>query len=345
MLHADLKRRIESGERVFLLFGEEPLLIEREIGKVKELMNPDLALLNQSLIDEKTFSVERLIETLEAVPFMDRFRLVTVRAGEIFKTGSKALRRQEEELLMRYIERPAESTILIFAPKEADKRSSLYKKMKKTVFVWETKRLDRTQLISFCREAAQEEGFSMPEKLWDFLIRRTGYLYKESTRDLDFIYQEIKKLSALSASGEQIGEERIERLFSEEREGDIFRFTDLTVKGKTRDALLMYRDLLGKGQAPLMILGMMSRQFALIGRCHLLLERGYGSSVIAQKLDLHPFAVKKSVELCRWMDFAAAKNLLAACLDTEHRIKTGRIEEEIGVELMIVKAGEAAGRR
>lgn len=276
---------------------------------------------------------------------MDAFRLVILRSSEIFRAGDRALGKSEEELLFRYLERPAESAILVFAPKEADKRSGLYKKLKKTVFVWESKRLDKRELLDFCRETAEEMGFSMPEKLWDFLIRRTGYLYKESGRNLDFLFQEIRKLSALFASGKKVGEKEIEELFSEEREGDVFRFTDLMIRGRTKEALLMYQDLLGKGQAPLMLLSMISRQLGLISRCHLLLARGYSSSVIAQKLEIHPFAAKKAAELCRVMDFSKARDLLRTCLETEYRIKTGRLREQIGVELMIAKAGEAAKKK
>lgn len=327
-----------------LIFGEEPLLNEEEIKAVRQLLTPDFEPLNYTLMDEKNIDVDKLIETMEAVPFMDEFRLIVLRNSEIFKSGEKGLKKEEEDNLLKYLENPSPTSVLIFAPHEVDKRSSLYKKIKKHHKVIESKRLEMLPLKKWCMEQGKGLTLSLKEDLWQLFITRSGYLHKDSERDLSFLHQELSKLAALTGKGQQIGEEEIRGLFPAEVEGDVFRFTDYVTKGQTKSALLLYHELIEKGESPLMLLSMLARQFSLIARCHLLIKQGYNSAVIAQKLDIHPYAAKKAVESTKYLDRKQARDLLRTCLDTEFRIKTGRLREAIGVELIVMKSALCKNR-
>lgn len=334
----DLRQRIEKeGKRVFLLFGEEPFLTEEEIQSARELLLPDFASLNITVTDEKNLRVGKLTETLESIPFMDSLRLVIVRS-DLFRSGEKGIKKSEEEQLIRYLEHPAPSAVLIFAPPEVDKRSSLYRYLKKHHTIIESKRLDRTALRKWCIQTSREIGFELSGELAEFLMERSGYLYKDSLRDLQFLYQELSKLSSLGREKRVLERSDIEGLFAEETDSDVFRFVDLVIQKEAAKAMRMYRDMTGRGESPLMMLAMLSRQFALIGRCHLLMKKGYSSTMIAQKLDIHPYAAKKSVESCKRMTYQKAVAMLKLCVDTEFRIKTGGIREGIGIEGIIMKA-------
>lgn len=331
----------QEKENIFLLFGEEPLLAEEALSELKELMNPDLMELNIQVIDKKNPDVQQLTEMLEAVPFMDRFRLVVVRSVEFFLTGDKGLGKQEEEALLKYLADPSPSTILLFMPQEVDKRSILYKKLKKNYLVMETKRLDKNELRKWCQRECKAQKFEMQETLLDLFIRRSGYLQKEARRDLRFMRQELSKLAALSKSKQKLKREDIEDLLLQSTESDIFKFTDWILQGKKEEALRMYRERTAEGESPLAFLSMMGRQLALLGRCHLLKIQGYSSSGIAQQLDLHPYAAKKAFENTSRLSLEHSKQMLRACLDTELRIKTGRLREDIGVELIMMRLWQA----
>lgn len=336
----DLKQRIrEAGERVFLVFGEEPFLTERAVRSAKELLHPDFAALNTTVMEEKTPSVDKLIEISESVPFMDELRLVLVRS-DLFRSGDKGLKKADEEKLLQYLQHPAPSAVLIFAPKEVDKRSALYRSLKKNHTVIENNSLDRMAVKKWCEAAAKELGFTLGKERTELFIQRSGYLNKETLRDLSFLHQELTKLSAVDREKKNISKEDIIALFEEEKESDVFLFVDAVVRQDAKQAMLLYHDRVGKGESPLLLLSMMGRQFALIGRCHLLLKRGYSAAMIAEKFDLHPYAVKKSVEHCKKVSYEQAIRLLRVISSIELRIKTGVIREEVGVELTIARALE-----
>ena len=86
-----------------------------------------------------------------------------------------------------------------------------------------------------------------------------------------------------------------------------------------------------------MILTMFGKQLSMITKYHILKAKGYNEALIAQKLSVHPYALKKAGIHSQKLKYKEALVLLNLCLDTDYRIKNGQINERIGVELILTK--------
>ena len=61
--------------------------------------------------------------------------------------------------------------------------------------------------------------------------------------------------------------------------------------------------------------------------------------MIAKKLGVPPFAVRKYREQAERFTKEKLKRALDTCLDTEQDIKTGKLSEQVGLELLLVSLG------
>lgn len=341
MTYKDLISNIDGRKnQIFLLHGEEKYIIDEILSYVKSRLNSIFLDLNLTVVDDKNADMDKLIETLESTPFIDDKRLVIIKNSEFFKTGSKSFSKEEEKKLISYIENPAASTIVVFVPAELDKRSSLYKAIKKNHCVYEAVKLDQGQMIRWCSDIIKKNRFSISPSELDYFIEKTGYFYKDSLKNLQDIENELKKLSFVYQSKGKIENIDIDNVVIQNFESNIFKLIDYIFKGNPKDSLILYNGLIKNEESALMVLTMISRQILIIAKYFLLSQKGYTQSMAAQKLSVHPYVLKKAAEQASKIDYSFCIKMLNLCIDTEYRIKTGQISENIGVELIIGKISQ-----
>ena len=85
------------------------------------------------------------------------------------------------------------------------------------------------------------------------------------------------------------------------------------------------------------ILFMVSRQFNLILQAKDLSARGMDRNAIASVMGVQGFIANKSINQSRNFSVNELKLALADCVATEENIKKGIMDENIGVEMLLVK--------
>ena len=66
-------------------------------------------------------------------------------------------------------------------------------------------------------------------------------------------------------------------------------------------------------------------------------EQGYDSGAIAKKAGLAPFIAKKSLAQASKFEKDTLRQAVEDCVETEAAVKSGRLGDRLGVELLIVK--------
>jgi len=81
----------------------------------------------------------------------------------------------------------------------------------------------------------------------------------------------------------------------------------------------------------------LSNQVKNILSAKLLLEEGYNSKMIASKIGIHPFVAQKCADQSRHYTIRQLKELLNHFLEMDHMIKSGKINDRLALELLIVE--------
>ena len=110
----------------------------------------------------------------------------------------------------------------------------------------------------------------------------------------------------------------------------------ISVKNQKK-ALDCYYELVAEKEPPMRILFMVARQFHLILQAKDLSARGMSREQIASAMGVQGFIANKSISQSRNFSVAELKAALEESIRTEELIKRGAMDENIGVEMLLIK--------
>lgn len=85
------------------------------------------------------------------------------------------------------------------------------------------------------------------------------------------------------------------------------------------------------------ILFLIARQFHILLQLKDLSDRGYDHKFMASKAGIPEFAVRKNLAQAEHFTKGQLQEAVEDCVQTEEDVKTGKLNDQIAVELLIVK--------
>ncbi len=317
-----IKEHIKTNQYkpVYLLYGNEDYLKKSYQAKLKEGILGSGDEMNYSYFEGKGIEVERIVESAQTLPFFADHRLIMVKNSGLFKSQND---------LADFIKEFPDTTVLVFVEQEVDKRNRLFKAVKDIGVVSEMNEMDEKNLKMWVAAQLQQAGKKVTENTVSFFLNQVG-------TSMNLLSNEIEKLICFAMDRDIITIEDVEEVCTVQITGKIFNMVDAIASGNQDMALKLYYDLLTLREKPLSILFLITRHFNILLQVKELAEHGYNGSVIAGKVSVPPFAVNKYVAQSKNFTGERLKEALETCATIEADIKTGRMNETMGVELLIV---------
>lgn len=124
---------------------------------------------------------------------------------------------------------------------------------------------------------------------------------------------------------------------SEQTENKIFRYAQCDGREKAEETMELYYDLLALKEPPMRILYLITRQFNLLMQVKELSEEGYSAKTISERLKMAGFIVRNCLRQAEYFSLKTLKEALQDCVRMEEAVKTGRMNDVMSVELLLVK--------
>ena len=310
--------------KVYLLYGSEAYLKNQYKDKLIRALVPDKGGMNYSFYQGKDLPIGEIIDTAETMPFLAKRRVIFIDDSSLFGAAGSS------DELAEYIKGMPESTCMIFSEESVDKRSKMYKAVTAAGYAACFEPLRREELSRWVQARLKAENKQITRQALDKLLDGSG-------SDMMLIKSELDKLLAYTYGHEGITASDVEDICVPQIEDKIFAMLDAMMTHRTNEALLLYGDLLKLREAPAKILFMITRQLKLIMHVKGLLNEGKSQKDIAALLSVNPYSVSKAIPAAKQNKNSALKRALSKCAETEEDYKSGRINDQIGVELLIIE--------
>ena len=85
------------------------------------------------------------------------------------------------------------------------------------------------------------------------------------------------------------------------------------------------------------IMYLITRQFQILFNIRDMASKGFDHQTMAQKAGIPPFAVKRNVSQAKGFTMAQIRQALSDGVDLEESVKTGRMNDQMAVELFIMR--------
>jgi DNA polymerase III subunit delta len=315
---------IKSGNfhSCYLIYGEESYLVRQYTDNLIDAITGRDDSMNFSRFQGKNVDENAVIDLAETLPFFAEHRLILVEDSGLFKSSP--------DKLPDYIAELPESSIIIFREQAVDKRNRLYKAVNKNGYVCEMKKQTEATLTKWILSQVKKEKKQITQQALSLFLEKSG-------TDMNVIKNELEKLFSYTLDRNAIEIEDIEAVCSSRMENHIFDMVDAISNGNSKKAFTLYADLVQLKEPAGRILYLISRQYSILLKAKELREEGHDIASIASRLSLPEFAVRKHVRLAASFEVGQLKRAIEKCIEAEESFKTGRIEDRLALETLIVE--------
>ncbi|MDD7114432.1 MAG: DNA polymerase III subunit delta [Lachnospiraceae bacterium] len=325
----EIKRQIKerSFYKVYLLTGDENYLLMQAKQMLKAAMIKEGDEMNYTLFEDSKVDMQQLGELAMTYPFFSEKRLLVLDRTGILKSGKEAL--------IEIMEHLPETTCMVICEPEIDKRSKAYKWIKKNGYIAEFLKKNQTEkvLLRWVATLLSKEKKKIRESDAGYFLERVG-------DDMFQIKNETEKLISYVGERTEIVREDIEAIASGEIQNKIFDMVSAIARGDKTQALDYYNDLILLKEPPMHILFLIIRQYRILLMICNMRQRHKPDKEIAQAAGIPTFAIRKNESQLRGYNLHLLENCILQCIEMEEQIKTGKIGDQMAVELLIVGLSE-----
>lgn len=326
MNYAELKQAVKAEKLppLLLLYGEEAYFVEEAVRLVCDAAAPqENRDFNFSLFQGRDFSAAELIDQAKTYPvFADR-RLILLK--DIQDASADQL-----ELLADYLDDPVPETLLLVSGGKIDARRKFFKKFKQAGAFVEFKRVYDNQLPSLVREIASDRGVTFTAGSLQLFCKRVGTNLVEANGELG-------KLISYLGERNLIEENDVSAVVSDTRVESVFDLTDALGEGQRAVALRLLSRLLDDGQAPLMVLAMLTRHFRQLWKARELVDRRTPQKDLARLIGISPYFLKGLVRQSSYYNTSDYRLLFERFLTTDLALKSSGSDPRALMEQLVLE--------
>lgn len=294
----------EMSKMIILIYGKDTYRSRERLNEIRESYNlKNKSGMNERFLDGKNLSFEEFRNEVLGLSFFNEKKLIIVQ--NVFSN-----RYLKEEIAKSVFE--TENIIIFHEEGKVLKQDILYKFLIKVkAKIEEYNFLDGKDLEEWVKKEVLENKGTITQEAVGLLC---DYIQSDLWRQKN----EIQKLIAYNSN---IDEKSVKLLVNINVELDIFKTVNAIARNDKANAIKLIRKHLEKGEAVFPMLALIARQFKLMLVYKVDGKAGfYGLSSLAQKFSIEDL-----------------KRIYAKILEIDSKIKTGKIDEKMAIETLILE--------
>lgn len=270
----------------------------------------------------KGIDIRQVIETAETMPFFAERRLIQIEDSGFSKMPVRSSR--------NICRRCRRRRTWFSSSRRSTSAGSSTRRSRHQGRIVELGRQDARTLTTWVLGMIKKEGKNITQDALNLFLEKSG-------DDMENIANELEKLLCYVQDATAIERADVEAICTVTTENKIFDMIRAVAEKRQKQALELYYDLLSLKEPSMRILFLIARQFNQMYQIKDLREQGYDSGAIAKKAGLAPFIAKKSLAQASKFEKDTLRQAVEDCVETEAAVKSGRLGDRLGVELLIVK--------
>ena len=271
---------------IYFLNGEELFFIDKIVDCISTtVLSEEERDFNQTILYAKDTQPIHVLDTASRLPMMAEKQVVIVKEAQEYNKSS------QWTIFEKYFEAPSQTTVLVFAYKykKFDKRSKVYKLLKKTAVLFESNSVKEWRLGKWIKDYLKDKKYTIEDKALALISEFIG-------NDLSKISNELEKLFILVPEGVQINVKHIEDNIGISKDYNVFELTNAVMVKDSKKALIIvdYFSKNPKAANIVVVLGQLLALYQRLFKAHFI--KTQNPVEIAKQLGCAPYPAKLAVE-------------------------------------------------
>ncbi len=339
MTATEFKTELKKLKGGYLFVGEEDYLKRHYLNAVRAAVLEEGDVFNHIVLNDESYSPERLFSSLEALPMMAEKKLIEVNSVD-FNAMSESELDSLVSLLKRLPEYEYNIVVIYTEPDELElgTKKAPSKVMKAlsecltpVVFDKETP----ARLASWTAKHFASELIVAPPDTVTLLLDRCGC-------DMYTLSGEIDKLSCyLKSQGrEKLTLDDVLLVCGERKDIAAFDFTNSIIDGNVSKALSILDEMIKQKEKPEIILSGVSRTICDLEAIKYCSESAISLSETAKRLKLHEYKASLYAKSAARTSLARLRELSERCYEADLLIKSSRVDSYVVLQHLVVEASK-----
>jgi DNA polymerase-3 subunit delta len=323
LTRTELERSLREDPRpLYLLVGSERYLRDAAARSITEaaLRGTLLREFNEASFNLLRDAVQSAVAAAEQLPMMSERRVVRVR-------DFARLREADEETLIRYLNNPSPSTVMIFIADDLDKRKRSTKTLLDNCVVVDFPPLKDAEAKAWAKSRLKELKVTADDAVLSEIISLVG-------TDVQTLFNEIDKLASAVADTGRITSSAVDELIGRSRELSNFELGDHLLANNRKRALETLHRLLDDGAEPVMLIGLIAGNYHRLALAKYLLAKG-GREEVFRNISLPPFKRDAYIANLQRNDATKIARGLQLTAAADLAIKTSQATPRLQLELLV----------
>lgn len=319
-------------KNIYYVESEDDFLREEFKNKfIKKFIPEEIRGFNLSYVRRGEKYIERLKNTLNTPPIGAKKRFVITELDSGFDFN-----KEENKKLEKIISSiPDSSIFLLLNAGSIDKRTKIYKIIRKIGKYFKLQTPKYKDLDNWIKNQFNKQGKIIDKKALKILEEMFN-------NQLDILQSEIQKIVTRFPDKEKINFYDLKEIISRDRlieDQEIFKFLDLIGEKRTSEALLSLKEMINKGAYPLYLLTMLANHIRLLMEVKFYSRYTSDYKKIADKLNKHPYPVKKALKRSRNFTQHELEKILEEVMQANYNFVTGYYpDQNLALEMIVMKS-------
>ena len=303
----------------YLIKSSSPTLIDKKIDELIKKHEFTDAEIN--IYDLEESSITSLIEDADTISFLTPNKVIIGR-----NLSQSNFTEKDINTLNKYLSNPNNDVILIFTTSNIDTRK---KSIKEII----------SKLTTINIETTPKEIIKDLFKDYDIEYKVISLLEEYYSDNLERLVSECQKLKLAFIDTKKISYTGASELLVKplnKRDNLAFDLVREIVLKDKKKAINIYNELLSYNIESYSLIGLLESQYRLLYQVKVLNKKNISYNDIAKELEVHPFRVKKTLELIRFYTLKEIRKLIKNLADVDFKIKSGIYENNIIIDLLIL---------
>lgn len=316
-----LKRREFSP--VYFFYGEEDFLLEEGVASIVDgALKESEKSFNLDIVYGSEVDVKHLVALASAFPMLAERRVVVVR--EFDKLSNK-------EPLVSYVSHPSPTTSLVILSSKPDFRLKIYKIMKESAVLVESKPLYESEIPQWIEQRVHQRGKEISPRACQLVQNYVG-------RSLREIHNEIEKLFIFVGDRKTIDDNDVNEVVGMSRQYNFFELQNAFGMKDISRALEISEHMLGAGEQPVGMVAMLARYLQKLWIIREALSRQTPKQDIASMLNISPKAMyflDADLQKARKFSLKELEEGFLLLRDADVRLKTSNGDAKLVITLLL----------
>lgn len=304
-------------QNIYVLYGTNKFLIDYNLKKI-------IGDNDTEIYDLEELAIQEVLGYARELPMFSDNKYV-ICDNSMFLSASKTKLEHDIEDLIKYIDNPIKTTIIIFIVKaeKLDSRKKVNTLLNKNASIIECMEISDIEIFNYAKNIFVKNNKEISNNVIKYLIDKVN-------SDIELISNEVDKLCLYDG---EITKEIIDDLVHENIDDNIFNFIDSIVNNDKKRMFSIYEESIKNGLEPIQIIAMLAQEFRTIYQVRTLTKKGYLEKDVMNILDIYKIGrIKFAKNKARGFSDERILKELNKLAELDILIKTGEMDKFIAFE-------------